>query len=99
MPDVTVLTDRFDRVLLYATHVHGGQSRKGTSVPVGQRWAVATVRSASGRRRWSTLADGGTALTCIPTTGARRSREAAQFRAARLEGSRPGVPRSSTRPT
>ncbi len=51
MPDVTVLTDRFDRVLLYATHVHGGQSRKGTSVPVGQRWAVATVRSASGRRR------------------------------------------------
>jgi (p)ppGpp synthase/HD superfamily hydrolase len=27
----TVLTDRFDRALLYATHVHGGQVRKGTS--------------------------------------------------------------------
>jgi (p)ppGpp synthase/HD superfamily hydrolase len=31
--DVTVLTDRFDRALLYATHVHGGQVRKGTSIP------------------------------------------------------------------
>jgi (p)ppGpp synthase/HD superfamily hydrolase len=28
-----VLTDRFDRALLYATHVHGGQVRKGTSTP------------------------------------------------------------------
>jgi (p)ppGpp synthase/HD superfamily hydrolase len=28
-----VLTDRFDRALLYATHVHGGQVRKGTSIP------------------------------------------------------------------
>jgi len=26
---LTVLTDRFDRALLYATHVHGGQARKG----------------------------------------------------------------------
>jgi hypothetical protein len=25
--------DRFDRALLYATHVHGGQVRKGTSTP------------------------------------------------------------------
>jgi leucine-zipper of insertion element IS481 len=25
----TVLTDRFDRALLYVTHVHGGQVRKG----------------------------------------------------------------------
>jgi (p)ppGpp synthase/HD superfamily hydrolase len=33
MTDVTVLTDRFDRALLYATHVHGGQVRKGTSTP------------------------------------------------------------------
>ena len=33
MSDVTVLTDRFDRALLYATHVHGGQRRKGTSIP------------------------------------------------------------------
>jgi (p)ppGpp synthase/HD superfamily hydrolase len=29
----TVLTDKFDRALLYATHVHGGQLRKGTSTP------------------------------------------------------------------
>jgi GTP pyrophosphokinase len=29
----TVLTHRFDRALLYATHVHGGQVRKGTSTP------------------------------------------------------------------
>jgi (p)ppGpp synthase/HD superfamily hydrolase len=29
----TILTDRFDRALLYATHVHGGQVRKGTTTP------------------------------------------------------------------
>ena len=33
MSRVTQLTDRFDRALLYATHVHGGQVRKGTSIP------------------------------------------------------------------
>ena len=33
MTDVTVLTDPFDRALLYATHVHGGQVRKGTPIP------------------------------------------------------------------
>ena len=27
------LTERFDRALLYATQVHGGQVRKGTTVP------------------------------------------------------------------
>src|SRR5262249_13622859 len=29
----TVLTDQFDRALVYATHVHSGQVRKGTSTP------------------------------------------------------------------
>jgi (p)ppGpp synthase/HD superfamily hydrolase len=33
MKDSTTLTDRFDRALLYATHIHGGQLRKGTCVP------------------------------------------------------------------
>ena len=33
MPHPTTLTDRFDRALLYATHIHGGQLRKGTTVP------------------------------------------------------------------
>ena len=33
MSNATVLTDRFDRALIYATHVHGGQIRKGTSTP------------------------------------------------------------------
>jgi len=33
MTGATILTDRFDRALLYATHVHGGQVRKGTSIP------------------------------------------------------------------
>jgi hypothetical protein len=33
MNRATVLTDRFDRARLYATHVHGGQVRKGTSTP------------------------------------------------------------------
>ncbi len=33
MSNATVLTDRFDRALLYATHVHGGQVRKGTLTP------------------------------------------------------------------
>lgn len=33
MASTTILTDRFDRALLYATHVHGGQARKGTSIP------------------------------------------------------------------
>ena len=33
MTPPATLTDRFDRALLYATHVHGGQLRKGTGVP------------------------------------------------------------------
>jgi len=33
MGHVTKLTEKFDRALLYATHVHGGQARKGTSIP------------------------------------------------------------------
>lgn len=33
MTKPTILTDRFDRALLYATHVHGGQIRKGSSTP------------------------------------------------------------------
>jgi (p)ppGpp synthase/HD superfamily hydrolase len=44
MSDVTVLTDHFDRALLYATHVHGGQTRKGTSIPyVAHLLAVAAT--------------------------------------------------------
>lgn len=40
----TVLTDRFDRALLYAAHVHGGQTRKGTSIPyVAHLLAVAAT--------------------------------------------------------
>jgi (p)ppGpp synthase/HD superfamily hydrolase len=40
----TVLTDRFDRALLYATHVHGGQVRKGTGTPyVAHLLAVAAT--------------------------------------------------------
>jgi (p)ppGpp synthase/HD superfamily hydrolase len=40
----TVLTDRFDRALLYSTHVHGGQVRKGTSIPyVAHLLAVAAT--------------------------------------------------------
>jgi (p)ppGpp synthase/HD superfamily hydrolase len=40
----TVLTDRFDRALLYATHVHGGQVRKGTTTPyVAHLMAVAAT--------------------------------------------------------
>jgi (p)ppGpp synthase/HD superfamily hydrolase len=38
------LTDRFDRALLYATHVHGGQVRKETSIPyVAHLLAVAAT--------------------------------------------------------
>lgn len=33
MQEATALSDRFDRALLYATHVHGGQVRKSTSIP------------------------------------------------------------------
>jgi (p)ppGpp synthase/HD superfamily hydrolase len=33
MTDAAVLTDRFDRALLYATQVHGGQVRKATFIP------------------------------------------------------------------
>lgn len=44
MVGATVLTDRFDRALLYATHVHGGQVRKGTSIPyVAHLLAVAAT--------------------------------------------------------
>ena len=52
MSDVTVLTDRFDRALLYATHVHGGQRRKGTSIPyVAHFLAVAATVSEYGGER------------------------------------------------
>jgi len=30
---MTILTRRFDDALLYASHIHGGQVRKGTSIP------------------------------------------------------------------
>jgi (p)ppGpp synthase/HD superfamily hydrolase len=44
MANATALTDRFDRALLYATHVHGGQVRKGTSIPyVAHLLAVAAT--------------------------------------------------------
>jgi (p)ppGpp synthase/HD superfamily hydrolase len=44
MTKATVLTDRFDRALLYATHVHGGQVRKGTGTPyVAHLLAVAAT--------------------------------------------------------
>jgi (p)ppGpp synthase/HD superfamily hydrolase len=40
----TVLTDQFDRALLYATHVHGGQVRKATTIPyVAHLLAVAAT--------------------------------------------------------
>ena len=40
----TTLTDRFDRALLYATHVHGAQVRTGTSTPyVAHLLAVAAT--------------------------------------------------------
>ena len=44
MNQATVLTDKFDRALLYATHVHGAQVRKKTSVPhVAHLLAVAAT--------------------------------------------------------
>jgi (p)ppGpp synthase/HD superfamily hydrolase len=44
MSKSTVLTDRFDRALLYATHVHGGQVRKGSATPyVAHLMAVAAT--------------------------------------------------------
>jgi hypothetical protein len=41
----TTLTDRFDRALLYATHVHGGKVRKGTPTGIDK----VKARSASAR--------------------------------------------------
>ena len=44
MQNATILTDHFDRALLYATHIHGGQVRKGTSTPyVAHLLAVAAT--------------------------------------------------------
>src|SRR6266478_1685727 len=44
MSQGNILTDRFDRALLYASHVHGGQVRKGTSTPyVAHLLAVAAT--------------------------------------------------------
>src|SRR5205823_4319607 len=41
---VAILTDRFDHALIYATYVHGGQTRKGTSTPyVAHLLAVAST--------------------------------------------------------
>src|SRR5262249_57304374 len=40
----TALTDQFDRALLYATHVHGGQVRNATTIPyVAHLLAVAAT--------------------------------------------------------
>jgi (p)ppGpp synthase/HD superfamily hydrolase len=48
MLNATVLTDRFDRALLYAAHGHGGQVRKGTSIPyVAHPLAVAATYGGS----------------------------------------------------
>jgi hypothetical protein len=59
MSAVTILTDRFDRALLYAMHVHGGQARKGTSTPyVAHLLAVAvgsSVKILSIRQPWAYL--------------------------------------------
>ena len=44
MLNATPLTDRFDRALLYAPHVHGGQPRKATTIPyVAHLLAVAAT--------------------------------------------------------
>ena len=44
MSKPTMLTERFDRALLYATHIHGGQVRKGSSTPyVAHLLAVAAT--------------------------------------------------------
>jgi hypothetical protein len=44
MSTATVLSDRFDRALLYPTYVHGGQVRKGTRTPyVAHLLAVAAT--------------------------------------------------------
>ena len=43
MTTATPLTHRFDRALLYATHIHGGQTRKGTPVPYIAHLLAATV--------------------------------------------------------
>jgi (p)ppGpp synthase/HD superfamily hydrolase len=50
MSNATALTDRFDRALLCATHVHGGQVRKATSIPyVAHLLAVAATVLEYGR--------------------------------------------------
>jgi (p)ppGpp synthase/HD superfamily hydrolase len=44
MLNATALTNRFDQALLYATHVHGGQVPKATSIPyVAHLLAVAAT--------------------------------------------------------
>ena len=54
MEYVAVLTDRFERALIYATHVHGGQVRKGTYTPyVAHLLAdTATVLELAAMRIW-----------------------------------------------
>jgi (p)ppGpp synthase/HD superfamily hydrolase len=42
--NIVTLSDRFDRALVYATHVHAGQVRKGTPIPyVAHLLAVAAL--------------------------------------------------------
>ena len=44
MVGVTILTDRYDRALLYTTSVHGRQVRKGTTIPyVAHLLAVSAI--------------------------------------------------------
>jgi predicted MPP superfamily phosphohydrolase len=63
----TVLTDRFDRALLYATHVHGGQVRKGTSTPYVAHFDERVMRMGFGDlAAIKTLRDAGIEVNSTP---------------------------------
>ena len=34
---MTMLSDKFERAVLYAIHTHGGHNRKGTTIPYASR--------------------------------------------------------------
>jgi GTP pyrophosphokinase len=57
MSSATALTDRFDRAILYAAQVHGGQVRKGTSIPYAAHLlaVAATVLEYGGSETWALL--------------------------------------------
>jgi 5'-deoxynucleotidase YfbR-like HD superfamily hydrolase len=108
-PDMSsiVLSDRFDRALVYATHIHAGQRRKGTGIPyVAHLLAVAALVLQNGGDEDQAIAallhdaaeDHGGELRLADIRGRFGERVAAIVRACSDALPAPGEPKADWRP-